>query len=100
MIPAEIYVLDHAARRQVVEAGADEAGKKLPTLTLDTEARFASPAAQGAFAEELNDMLATLIRKYHRPRATTGRSFRFVAIGYPAPAKEDKSTARQEDKKS
>lgn len=83
-----------------LRAGADEAGKKLPTLTLDTEVRFASPAAQGAFAEELNDMLATLIRKYHRPRATTGRSFRFVASGYPAPANENKSTAPQEDKKS
>jgi DNA-binding transcriptional ArsR family regulator len=82
-----------------LRVGADQAGKKLPTLTLDSDVRFANPAAQGAFVEELGDMLATLIQKYHRPRAASGRSFRFIATGYPAPAKENASIEKQEDKK-
>ncbi len=80
-----------------LRVGADEAGKKLPTLTLDTEVRFASPASQGAFVDELSNTLAALIRKYHRPRAATGRSFRFVAAGYPAPVQDNKSTRQQGD---
>ncbi len=86
--------LEEVAR---LRAGADEAGKKLATLTLDTEVRFASPASQGAFAEELSDVLAALIRKYHRPRVTSGRNFRFVATGYPAPPKDKKSIRQQGD---
>ena len=70
---------------------ADAAGKKLPTLTLDTEVRFASAAAQTAFADELADALTRIAQKYHDPRAAAGRSFRFFAGAYPLPAP---STAR------
>lgn len=63
---------------------ADKAGKKLPTLTLQTEVRFANPDAQHAFAEELARAVARLTAKYHDERAEDGRRFRVMAGVYPA----------------
>lgn len=63
---------------------AAERGKRLPTLTLETDVRFATPADQRRFAEELTTALATLAAKYHRPDAPQGRTFRVFACGYPA----------------
>ncbi len=67
---------------------ADRAGKRLPTLTLQTDVRFATQAAQHAFAEELSRAVAQLAAKYHAAAAPGGRRFRVVAGAYPAPAKE------------
>ena len=66
------------------EAGREDA--PVPTLTLQTEVRFASPTTQHAFAEELSRELARLITKYHDAEATGGRRFRVVAGAYPTPA--------------
>ncbi len=63
---------------------ADKAGKKLPTLTLQTEVRFANPDAQHAFAVELARAVARLTAKYHDERAEDGRRFRVMAGVYPA----------------
>lgn len=82
------YLLAAAARtiREVagMREAAREVGKKLPTLTLETEIRIASPAAQQAFAEELADAMARLVAKYHDEEAEGGRSFRIVTTGHPA----------------
>jgi hypothetical protein len=59
-------------------------GKRVPTLTLETDVRFASPADQRQFADELTTALATLAAKYHHPDAPQGRTFRVFACGYPA----------------
>jgi hypothetical protein len=59
-------------------------GKRVPTITLDTDVRFATPADQRRFADELTTALTTLAAKYHHPGATTGRTFRVFACGYPA----------------
>jgi hypothetical protein len=59
-------------------------GKRVPTITLETEVRFATPAEQRAFADELTAALTTLAAKYHHPDATKGRTFRVFACGYPA----------------
>jgi DNA-binding transcriptional ArsR family regulator len=64
---------------------ADAANKRLPTLTLQADVRFASPAAQQGFARELTRQLARLVRKYHDERSPSGRRFRVVAGAYPAP---------------
>ena len=64
---------------------ADAARKRLPTLTLQAEVRFASPAAQHGFARDLTRELARLVRKYHDERSPSGRRFRVVAGAYPAP---------------
>jgi len=63
---------------------AEGAGKKLATLTLEAEVRFASAADRNAFAEELAAQVARLAAKYHNQGAPGGRSFKFVVAGYPA----------------
>ena len=65
---------------------ADEAGKRLATLTLETEIRFASAAERGAFAEELAREIAHLTAKYHDVSAPRGRTHRIVSFAYPKPA--------------
>src|SRR5574339_399540 len=59
-------------------------GKKVPTLTLETDVRFATAADQRRFADELTMAFTALAAKYHHPDATTGRTFRVFACGYPA----------------
>jgi len=59
-------------------------GKRVPTLTLETEVRFATPADQRRFANELTAAFATLSAKYHHADAPQGRTFRVFACGYPA----------------
>ena len=54
------------------------------TITLETDVRFATPADQRRFADELTTALTTLAAKYHQPGATQGRTFRIFACGYPA----------------
>lgn len=68
-----------------LEAGARAAGKRLATLTLESEVRFATPEARHAFSEELASALAALVRKYHDGSAEGGRSFRLWAGAYPLP---------------
>jgi hypothetical protein len=67
-----------------LQVAAEAAGKKLPTLALEVEVRFASPEQRSAFAEELTQAVAELVRKYHDERAEEGRTFRFYVGGYPA----------------
>ena len=70
------------------KAAADR-GKRVPTLTLETDVRFATPADQRRFADELTTALTTLAAKYHQPDAITGRTFRVFACGYPAVPSRD-----------
>jgi DNA-binding transcriptional ArsR family regulator len=69
---------------------AVQAGKRLSTITLETEIRFRSATERAAFAEELAQTLATLTAKYHDEKADNGRRFRFVAGGYPVITKPQK----------
>lgn len=86
------YLIALAARavREVGElrAGARRAGKRLPTLSIDAEVRFASPAARHAFAEELAGSVAALVAKHHDPSAAQGRSFRVQVGAYPRPRED------------
>ena len=59
-------------------------GKRVPTITLEAAVRFATPADQRRFADELTTALTTLAARYHQPHATNGRTFRVFACGYPA----------------
>jgi hypothetical protein len=59
-------------------------GKRVPTLTLETAVRFATPADQRQFAEDLASALTALAARYNRPHAANGRTFRVFACGYPA----------------
>jgi DNA-binding transcriptional ArsR family regulator len=69
-----------------MQGRAAQAGKRLATLTLASEVRFASADKRNAFTEELAMALAGLAAKYHDEGAPEGRRFRFFVGGYPAPA--------------
>jgi DNA-binding transcriptional ArsR family regulator len=83
-----------AAASRVIEEvsalrpGAEAAGKKLPTLTLQTEVRFASARSQNEFLEELVASFSELVARHHRPDAPAGRTFRLSLLGHPALAPE------------
>jgi len=88
------YLIATAARVVEELAGMQEAargaGKRLPTLTLTSEVRFASAEARNGFAEELATALAALCARYHDESAEGGRRFRFFVGGYPAPKGESR----------
>jgi DNA-binding transcriptional ArsR family regulator len=65
---------------------AREEGKRLATLTLEADIRFASADSRAAFAEELADAVARLAAKYNDQRASGGRGFRLFAAVHPMPA--------------
>jgi DNA-binding transcriptional ArsR family regulator len=92
--PAEVcdrfssaYLVSAAARAihdvTVLRQRAGKAGKKIATLTLETEIRFADAEARRAFTEELVNTVANLALKYHNDQAPSGRSFRLMLGGYP-----------------
>ena len=64
---------------------ASDAGKRLATLSMDTEVRFRSPADRAAFTHELTDAIATLVSKYHDASAPGGRAHRLVVVAHPLP---------------
>jgi len=68
----------------VLRPKAKRAGKRLPTLGLEAEVRFASVKQQHAFAEELARSLTALVARYHDEDAPTGRRFRLFCGIYPA----------------
>jgi predicted ArsR family transcriptional regulator len=64
---------------------AEESGKRLATLAIDTEVRFRSPTERAAFSRELADAVATLVAKYHDDAAPDGRAHRLVVVAHPLP---------------
>ena len=66
---------------------ANEAGKRLATLAVDTEIRFRSPADRAAFSAELTDAIAKLVSKYHDESAPGGRAHRLMIVAHPLPRK-------------
>ena len=68
---------------------ANEAGKRLATLSVDTEVRFRSPADRAAFTAELTEAVTKLVAKYHDESAPGGRSHRLVVVAHPLPQKSD-----------
>jgi hypothetical protein len=70
---------------------AGKARKRVATLTLETEIRFATAESRSAFAEELTATIAHLARKYHNEQAEGGRRFRLIAASYPALKLEESS---------
>jgi DNA-binding transcriptional ArsR family regulator len=76
---------------------AEAAGKKLPTLALQAEVRFASARSQTEFVNELVATFAALVGKHHDETAPHGRTFRMSLFGHPAlPPGPPTVPARQE----
>ena len=75
------------AGRLVREVGslarrAEDAGKRLPTFTLDTEIRFRSAEDRAAFADDLTASVLELAARYHHD---DGRPHRLVIAAHPTP---------------
>jgi DNA-binding transcriptional ArsR family regulator len=75
------------AGRVVSEVGrlarrAGAAGRRLPTMAIDTEIGFASADARAAFADELTAAVLDLAARYHHD---DGRPHRLVVAAYPTP---------------
>jgi DNA-binding transcriptional ArsR family regulator len=75
------------AGRVVREVGnlarrADAAGKRLPTMAIDTEIRFRSAEDRAAFADELTAAVLDLAARYHYD---DGRPHRLVVAAHPKP---------------
>jgi predicted ArsR family transcriptional regulator len=62
---------------------AKETGKRLATLSLDTEVRFRSAAERAAFTRELTQAVTGLVARYHDAEAPSGRSHRLVVVAHP-----------------
>ena len=76
------------AARAVREVGrlvrlARTEGKRVATLSLDTEVTFATPAARAAFTNELGEAITSLVARYHEPSAPDGRVHRLVVLAHP-----------------
>ncbi len=63
---------------------AADAGQHLATLTLETTVRFASPAAQNAFAEDLANAVARVVAAHHDDSAEEGREYQLILGAYPS----------------
>ena len=74
---------------------ADDSGKRLATLAMDTEVRFRSAAERAAFSAELTQAIATLAAKYHDGSAPGGREHRVTLVAYPTakPSSESREPA-------
>jgi len=66
-----------------LQARARTEGKRLATLTLESEVRFRSAEERSAFAEELANALARLVARHHDPKGA--RPFRLLVAGWPGP---------------
>ena len=90
------YLIALAARvvREVSELAtrARETGKRLATLSIDTEIRFRSAAERAQFSSELTAAITQLAARYHDASALGGRTHRLVLVAHPLP-QENKETA-------
>jgi DNA-binding transcriptional ArsR family regulator len=78
------------AARVVREVGtllrrSEEVGKRLATLSVDTEVRFRSAEDRAAFSHELTAAVAALVSRYHDDSAPGGRRHRLMIGAYPKP---------------
>lgn len=94
------YLIALAARVVREVAGllrrAESAGKRLATLSVDTEIRFRSAAERAEFSRELTEAVARLAARYHDADAPGGRSHRLVVVAHPTPQPRDPQTTDQE----
>ena len=66
-------------------AEAEAEGRRLATMTIDTEIGFATPEDRARFAEELAQTVTRLAAKYHHD---DGRPHRLVVAAHPVPKEE------------
>jgi biotin operon repressor len=86
------YLLTLAARVQHEAASAwrraEQQGKRVAVLTLDSEVHFTSPQQRATFADALRDAVTTVIANHTTPATATGgatssRKYRLALACYP-----------------
>jgi DNA-binding transcriptional ArsR family regulator len=96
------YLMSAAARllRDLAEhsARAAAAKKRVATLTLESDIRFASVEDRTAFAEDLSTAIARLTAKYHDDVTPGGRTFHLMVGAYPARSHAERGTGNTEQK--
>jgi DNA-binding transcriptional ArsR family regulator len=65
-----------------MQAGAERAGTRLLTFTIEAEIRFAEPGAVHDFTDALAEAVAATAERFDTPG---GRSYRIVVGGHPTP---------------
>ena len=66
-----------------------DTGKRLATLSIDSEIRFRNATERAAFTHELGEAIQTLVAKYHDASAAGGRAHRLVVVAHPLPQDPD-----------
>jgi hypothetical protein len=80
---------------------ATAAGKRLATLSINSELRFISPEQRRAFTEELQRAILEVAARHTSPftnadgSAAEGRPFRMVVGCYPIPPAKDQVSSQQ-----
>ena len=74
-----------ARGRRASRCRAEAAGKRLPTMAIDTEIRFRSAEDRAAFADELTAAVLELAARYHHD---DGRPHRLVVAAHPKPEEQ------------
>ena len=65
---------------------ARKSGKRLATLSIDTEIRFRSAEDRAAFTHEVAAAITALAARYHDNATPGGRSYRVLLMAHPFPA--------------
>ena len=102
------YLLGLASKLQAELARSVElaatAGKRLATLSINTELRFTSPEQRATFTQELQRAIVEVAARYSSPfaksdgSAAEGRPFRLVVGCYPIPPAKDAQSPPQTQK--
>jgi hypothetical protein len=71
-------------------------GKRLATMALDTDVRFASAADRASFAEDLASAVTSLVSRYHDETAERGRDHRVIVAVHPSVKGDPGATERKE----
>lgn len=93
------YLVALAGRvvREVSElaVAAERAERRLPTLAIDADVRFASAAERAAFTAELHAAVTELVARYHDESAPGGRWHRLVVGAHPRPGRPTAATDQE-----
>ena len=87
------------AARLIREVGrllklSHEGGKRLATLSIDTEVRFRSAPDRAAFTAELMESVNALVAKYHDERADGGLQYRLLLMAHPVLQEPQETTKK------
>ncbi len=69
-----------------------ETGKRLATLSIDTEIRFRSAGERAACSRDLAATVARLVARYHDETAPRGRRHRLVIVAHASPVTPQPAT--------